>query len=163
MELRTAAIWRRLGAGVLDLLLGLAIWGVAAMWLVIGAWSGRAPRFAVEDALVLVGAIIALGMLLHVVYHVVFVGGCGQTPGRMAAGIFVVTRDGARPGLGRALLRCLGTGLSFLTLGAGFLGVLFTREGRGLADWLAGTRVVRGAAVPDSATDRGSRPPILTS
>jgi len=61
----------------------------------------------------------------------------------MALGIAVVRRDGGRAGYGRAMVRCLGGMLSALTLGLSSLGVLFTRERRGLADWLAGTRVVR--------------------
>ena len=86
---------------------------------------------------------MGLGVALHVVYHVVFIGGCGQTPGRMALGIAVVRRDGARAGYARALVRCLAGALVALTLGLLSIGALFTRERRGLADWLAGTRVVR--------------------
>jgi uncharacterized RDD family membrane protein YckC len=41
------------------------------------------------------------------------------------------------------LIRCLAGWLSLLTFGVAAVGVLFTRERRGLADWLAGTRVVR--------------------
>jgi uncharacterized RDD family membrane protein YckC len=61
----------------------------------------------------------------------------------MALGIAVVRRDGATAGYGRALLRCVGGCISFFTLGMAGLGVLFTRERRGFADWMAGTRVVR--------------------
>ncbi len=82
-------------------------------------------------------------MALHVVYHAAFVGGCGQTPGKMALGIAVVRRDGGRAGYGRALVRCLGGVFALVTVGISTLGVLFTRERRGLGDWLAGTRVVR--------------------
>jgi len=54
-----------------------------------------------------------------------------------------VRRDGGRAGYARAMVRCLGGMLSALTLGLSSLSVLFTRERRGFADWLAGTRVVR--------------------
>jgi uncharacterized RDD family membrane protein YckC len=61
----------------------------------------------------------------------------------MAMGVIVVKReDGNLPGYGRAALRCLGGLLSLATVGIGYLGVVFTEERRGLADWLAGTRVV---------------------
>jgi uncharacterized RDD family membrane protein YckC len=80
---------------------------------------------------------------LHVVYHATFIGGCGQTPGKMVLGISVVRRDGERAGYARALVRCLAGLLSTLTLGLTSVGALFNREHRGFADWLAGTRVVR--------------------
>jgi uncharacterized RDD family membrane protein YckC len=100
-----------------------------------------------REAALLVLALVGLGAALHVVYHVAFIGGCGQTPGKMALGIAVVRRDGGRAGYGRALIRCLGGGLATLTFGLFSIGVLFTRERRGLADWLAGTRVIRVAVI----------------
>jgi uncharacterized RDD family membrane protein YckC len=113
------------------------------MWLVIAAWgSGRSP-LELREAALLALVVVAMGVVLHVVYHVAFVGGCGQTPGKMALGIAVVRRDGERAGYGRAMVRCLGGMLSVLTLGLSSLGVLLTRERRGFGDWLAGTRVVR--------------------
>ncbi len=113
------------------------------MWLVIAAWGLRRSPLELREAALLAVAVVALGAALHVVYHVVFVGGCGQTPGKMALGIAVVRRDGERAGYARAMVRCLAGLVSVLTLGLSSLGVLFTRERRGFADWLAGTRVVR--------------------
>jgi uncharacterized RDD family membrane protein YckC len=78
----------------------------------------------------------------------VLVGGCGQTLGKMALGIVVVRRDGRAVGYGRAVLRCLGGLLAAASFGLGYAGVLFTAERRGLADWLAGTRVVVASAAP---------------
>jgi uncharacterized RDD family membrane protein YckC len=88
-----------------------------------------------------------LALALHIAYHVVLVGGCGQTLGKMALGIIVITRDGGIPGYGRAALRCLGGFLSLATFGLGYMGIVFTEERRGLADLLAGTRVVE--ALPE--------------
>lgn len=113
------------------------------MWLVIAAWGFRRSPLELREAALLALAVVALGVALHVVYHVAFVGGCGQTPGKMALGIAVVRRDGERAGYARATVRCLAGMVSVLTLGLSSLGVLFTRERRGFADWLAGTRVVR--------------------
>jgi uncharacterized RDD family membrane protein YckC len=84
-----------------------------------------------------------LGVALHVIYHTVLVGGCGQTVGKMLMGVAVVRRDGAPAGYGRALLRCVGGGLCLLTLGLGRLLVLFTRDRRALSDLVAGTRAVQ--------------------
>jgi uncharacterized RDD family membrane protein YckC len=142
-EFQPAGIWRRLAARLVDGCVGLVVWTLAAMWLVIAAWGFRRSPLELREAAMLALAVVALGAALHVVYHVAFVGGCGQTPGKMALGIAVVRRDGERAGYARAMVRCLGGMLSVLTVGLSSLAVLFTRERRGFADWLAGTRVVR--------------------
>ena len=142
-ELAPAGFWRRVGAGLVDGLVGAIIWSMAAMWLVIAAWGFRSAPLELWEVALLGAALAALAVALHVVYHATFIGGCGQTPGKMALGITVVRRDGQRAGYLRAFVRCFGGLLSALTLGLSSLGVLFTRERRGFADWLAGTRVVR--------------------
>lgn len=143
MERAPAGLWRRSAARLVDALVGVLVWGLAGMWLVIAAWGFRRSPLELREALLLALTVVTLGASLHVVYHVAFVGGCGQTPGSMAFGIAVVRRDGERAGYARAMVRCLAGMLSTLTLGLASLGVLFTRERRGFADWLAGTRVVR--------------------
>ena len=142
MDREPAGLWRRLAAHALDCLLGALIWSLAAMWLMIMVWARRSP-LPLREAALLAVAILGLGVALHVMYHVTCIGGCGQTPGRMALGIAVVRRDGARAGYGRATARCVVGALVTLTLGLLSIGALFTREHRGLADWVAGTRVVR--------------------
>ena len=127
---------------MLDGLIGAFVWIWSAMCIAIGAWGFRTSPLELPDAALLLAAVVALGMVLHFVYHVAFVGGCGQTPGRMALGIMVVRRDGGAPGYSRALVRCLAGCVSLVTLGVPGLGMLWTRERRGLADWVAGTRVV---------------------
>jgi uncharacterized RDD family membrane protein YckC len=139
----TAPLWRRVAARGLDAFVGACVWGLATMWLVIAAWAFRHSPLELREAAVLILLVLGLGAVLHLVYHVMFIGGCGQTPGAMALGIAVVRRDGTQAGYGRALIRCLAGVPSALSLGLLSLGVLFTRERRGLADWLAGTRVIR--------------------
>jgi uncharacterized RDD family membrane protein YckC len=71
----------------------------------------------------------------------------GQTLGKMAAGIRVVTADEAEPlSVGRAGLRTLMWALLALPAGLGFLTALFRSDHRGLHDRFAGTRVVRASA-----------------
>lgn len=150
----TAGLWRRLLASYLDCLVGLGAWLLFSMWLVIGLWVlDNPPRDLFDLALVLV-ALPLLALALHVAYHVVLVGGRGQTLGKMALGIVVVRCDGETVGYGRAALRCLGGLLSFASFGLGYAGVVFTTERRGLADWLAGTRVVESSATPAAAAPR---------
>ena len=144
----TAGFWSRLLAHSLDCLVGTGAWLLCSMWLVIGLWAlDNPPRDLLDVGLVLL-AVQALALALHIAYHVVLVGGCGQTLGKMALGIVVVRRGGGAVGYGRAALRCLGGLLSFASFGLGYAGVLFTTERRGLADWLAGTRVVGVSTAP---------------
>ena len=143
IERAPAGLGRRAVARVVDALLGVLVWSLTGMWLAIAAWGFRQAPLELREVALLALAIATLGLSLHVVYHVAFVGGCGQTPGSMALGIAVVRRDGERAGYARATVRCWAGLLSMLTLGLASVGVLFTRERRGFADWLAGTRVVR--------------------
>ena len=142
MDPQPAPLWRLAAAAAADALLGLIAWSLAAMWLLVAVLAFRAKPLDVLDGLILAFAILALGVALHVTYHTVLVGGCGQTLGKMLMGVVVVRRDGAPAGYGRALLRCAGGGLCLLTLGLGRLFVLFTRDRRALSDFVAGTRPI---------------------
>src|SRR4029453_17281502 len=86
-DLTTAGFWRRGAAAALDGAIGALVWLWSAMCVVVGVWGFRTSPLELADAALLFAAILALGVVLHVVYHVAFVGGCGQTPGRMARGI----------------------------------------------------------------------------
>jgi uncharacterized RDD family membrane protein YckC len=66
----------------------------------------------------------------------------GKTLGMAVLGIQVVTRQGAPISPRQAFLRTVGLGLTLLTLGIGFLGIVYSRERRGLDDAIAGTSVV---------------------
>jgi uncharacterized RDD family membrane protein YckC len=147
-ERLTAGLWSRLLAHGLDCLVGLAAWLFCSMWLLIGLWALENSPRDLLDLAVFLFAMLALGMALHIAYHVILVGGCGQTLGKMALGIAVVRRDGGTVGYGRAILRCLGGFISIASFGLGYAATLFTAERRSLADWLAGTRVVRVSPAP---------------
>ena len=140
---RPAPLWRLAAAAAADALLGVIAWSLAAMWLLVAVFVVRTRPLDVLDGLILALAILMLGVALHVIYHTVLVGGCGQTLGKMLMGVAVVRWDGAPAGYGRALLRCVGGGLCLLTLGLGRLLVLFTRDRRALSDLVAGTRPVQ--------------------
>ena len=66
----------------------------------------------------------------------------GKTLGMAIFGIQVVTAEGSPIGKRQAVLRTLGLGLTLLTLGIGFLGIVYQRERRALDDFVAGTAVV---------------------
>jgi uncharacterized RDD family membrane protein YckC len=79
-------------------------------------------------------------------YLVAFTVG-GQTLGKMAAGIKVITSDSAHTlDVGRAALRTIVWLVLAAPAGLGFLSGAFSRDHRGLHDRLAGTRVVRASA-----------------
>lgn len=82
-----------------------------------------------------------LGFLVGAAYKTIFVSQGGQTPGKMAAGIKVVTVDGGPVGVGRALARALAEYLNGVTLGLGYLLAAFSDK-RALHDYVCGTRVV---------------------
>jgi len=143
-----ARFWRRFGAGLFDSLLVLLLWDLSAMWLSIGVWWLRGLPRTQGELLVLLVVVLLLGVALRLVYTVICVGGCGQTPGRMATGIAVVDRAGGIPSYRRAFVRWLGGIVNVLTLGVPALLLLFARDGRGVPDRLAGTRQVLRPRAP---------------
>ncbi len=66
----------------------------------------------------------------------------GQTLGQMAMHIKVVRTDGQALDLGVATLRCVGLLVCGLTIGIGFLLIVFDERKRGLHDRIAGTYVI---------------------
>lgn len=66
----------------------------------------------------------------------------GKTLGMALLGIRVVRRDGSPARPGNALKRALALPLSFITLGIGFLPIIFGKERRALHDGIGGTAVV---------------------
>jgi uncharacterized RDD family membrane protein YckC len=138
-----AALWRRAAAAVLDGGLGLLVWILGAFWLVIAIALLRPGPTHATRLFLEIGAVLAMGLALHVVYHVGFVWGCGQTPGSMALGIAVTRGDGSRPGFWRVGIRLLGGWLAILSLGLAHTVPLVAGQFRGFGDWLAGTWVVR--------------------
>jgi len=66
----------------------------------------------------------------------------GKTLGMAVLGIRVVQRDGSPTGPRNGVVRTLVLPITFLTLGIGFLPILFGRERRALHDAAGGTAVV---------------------
>ena len=85
----------------------------------------------------------AFSLLLNGGYFVAFTAVGGQSIGKMALGIKVVTREDESVPIGRAALRTLAYLVSALPLGAGFLPGVISADRLALHDRLAHTRVVR--------------------
>ena len=93
----------------------------------------------------LAGALLGCGWVVAVAaYFTLFWSAAGQTPGMRLLRVQVLRRGtaGEVPSLGRSLVRLVGLVLAIVPMFAGFVPVLFTRERRGLQDFLAGTVVV---------------------
>ncbi len=114
----------RLGAAIIDGGIVFAI-SFALFWL--SRFANWAP----------------MGFLL-LLYHWLFTGLKGQTPGKMAVGIKVVNAQGDRPALGVAALReILGKFVSTIVLFVGFLWIDIDKQKQGWHDKIAGTYVVK--------------------
>ena len=86
-------------------------------------------------------------VLLNGGYFVAFTAVGGQSIGKMAVGIRVVSDQNRAVPFGRATLRTLAYLVSALPLGAGFLPALFGADHLALHDRLAHTRVIRPASL----------------
>ena len=91
------------------------------------------------DAALLVFASWGLAIVLYFIGFWVW---RGQTLGQIATHIKVVRIDGKSLDLGAATLRFVGLLVCVLTLGIGFLLIVFDERKRGLHDRIAGTHVV---------------------
>jgi uncharacterized RDD family membrane protein YckC len=109
----------------------------------VGFWVRGGAIFI--DALILTASALlpmqGLSVLVAIAYKTIFISQGGQTPGKMAAGIRVVTETGEPVSLGRAFGRALAEYTSVLTLGIGYV-IAAAPDKRALHDYIAGTRVV---------------------
>ncbi len=143
-----ATLLKRLVAGLADagVVGGLEVVFMAGTHIIISRVAG--PIFANMEALALVSALdLVVLFLLSFFYSVYFVGGWGRTPGQRLAGLIVVD-SGDRPvGYMQAVLRYFGTLVAVLPVGLGHLLTLLDKQGRGLGDRVAGTKVIyRGSS-----------------
>jgi predicted Zn finger-like uncharacterized protein len=84
-----------------------------------------------------------LNMIFFGGYFIVLEGGPGQTLGKKALGLRVVTPDGERIGYLKAFARYIGKIISGVILGIGFIMAAFDNEKRALHDRMCDSRVVR--------------------
>jgi uncharacterized RDD family membrane protein YckC len=104
--------------------------------------GGRAAGSSAETAGIM------LAVLMAVLNLAVIPGFTGLTLGKWATGLRIERTDGAKLGIGRALLRhFVGYPLSFALLGLGFVIAAVSVHGRGLHDIIAGTIVVREGSI----------------
>lgn len=124
---------------------------VAVATLVDNAFGGGGDGASSVAIAVGSSAWLALGA----VYLAGFWSLAGQTPGMRFVGIRL---EPPRLALGRSIKRLIGLGLSVITFGLGFLGIVFGERRRGLADRFAGTDVVYDDRRPEPAPWSRPRP-----
>jgi uncharacterized RDD family membrane protein YckC len=136
-----APLGPRIGAAALDWLLLLALdAGVVYFTL-------RVSRLAASEiALLPLAPLAAFLLLLDGGYLALFTAATGQTIGKMAVGLRVVSAEDEPLTTGRALIRTVALIGSALPAGLGLIPAGFDRAHRGLHDRLADTVVVRTAS-----------------
>ena len=103
-------------------------------------------------------AVGAVGWIIAwTVYLLLFWSLSGQTPGMRFLAIAIEADGSRRVGLRRSIRRLVGLALGILSLGLGFLGILFTPRRRGLPDRMADTEVVYVDIEPRAAPWSGGR------
>jgi uncharacterized RDD family membrane protein YckC len=131
----------RLATLVIDLIAIVLISDIigAAVQFVVSTLLGR--QFHFTEVPILPWLAFTIWVVLYCTYPVATV---GKTLGMALVGLRVVRPDGSRAGGRQAVLRFVALPLSFLTLGFGFLLILFRRDNRALQDLIGGTAVVYG-------------------
>ncbi len=112
---------------------------VRAAEYLVTTLSGQ--QFKVSDLPVASWLVLILWAIFYCAYPVA---AGGRTFGMAVTGLRVVRPDGSAVSGREALVRVLALPLSFLTLGVGFLLILFRRDGRALQDLIGRTAVVYG-------------------
>ena len=127
-----ASLARRLGAMLYDALLLLALWMVSLLLIVI-ANSGEAVSGPLVQGLLLAETFAFYGWSWRKQ---------GHTLGMLAWRIHVTDADGQRPSWGQITIRLLVAVLSFACIGAGYVWMLFDKEGKTWHDKASNTQVV---------------------
>jgi uncharacterized RDD family membrane protein YckC len=154
---RYASFWQRVGAYVIDaLVIGIPTNIVSQL-----ALSGSQPQVTQTtdhttgqvtlhwhgDWTALL-VLLALSSVASWLYMALMLSSARQaTLGKMALGLVVTDEAGERISFGRATGRYLSTWIVGLTIGIGYLMVIWTRRKQALHDKIAGTLVVRKSAV----------------
>jgi len=141
-SLNYAGFWIRFGAKIIDgLIIGVPFAVVYLVFFFGSFQAGMQPGvgFRPNPWIYLVQFGFFAG---RAAYETFFLGRFGATPGKMACGLKVVTRDGQPIGYGRAVGRFFGEILSGLVCYIGYIIVAFDNEKRALHDHICNTRVV---------------------
>jgi len=141
-DIQPAGAIARVGAAMIDLVL------LGGINLMVLYFTLKVCDLTFAEVLLLpLAPLLSFLVLLDGGYLSTFVAAGGQTIGKMATGIRVVSADPSslseRVTFGHAIVRAAGYIVALAPAGLGFLPVFFGRDRRGLHDRLADTRVIR--------------------
>jgi uncharacterized RDD family membrane protein YckC len=146
-----AGFWRRVFAGIFDMLLLLIIamallLDIVAVMAVLEyyGWLSRdtpETRLALWIVLTMVWCGTSV-ILLPVLYYTLAEGAYGQSLGKALFGILVVTADGYSLGYGRAFARLLTLPYALIPAGLGLLWTALPPAKRAWHDYISATRVI---------------------
>lgn len=134
--MRYGGFWIRFGAKFLDNII-TSVANMAVVFLIGFMIQGDPENVAAAFSLIFVQ------MAIPAAYATYFLGKFQATPGKMAAGLIVVSPEGESIGYGRAFGRYLAEMLSGILLGIGYLMAAFDEEKRTLHDRICSTRVIK--------------------
>lgn len=136
-----AGMGARIGAKILDTIILYAV-NTGTNVALFGALA-FAPSTDPKTMIATTGVMTLLNLIVHFTYNAVFLHWRGQTPGKIAMKIKVVTPEGHSLSWGKSIGRPLAEMLSGCTLLIGYLMAFWDPEKRTLHDRLAGTRVIK--------------------
>ena len=127
--------WIRFAAAMIDTAIFIAV-----QLTLIAIWPGVREYFDSDSLFHWVDVLL---LLLTALYYTIGVSVWSTTVGKRICGLRVLRPDGAKVGPGRALARYCASGVSFVTLGIGYLMIAFRSDKRGLHDVICDTVVIR--------------------
>lgn len=125
-----------------DIIVAVGAWIILAIFGMGGMASsqGTGFKFAVSST-------SAIGTILVLVwafgYLIFFWSTSGSTPGKAIMGIKVISTDGGKVSVGKAIVRIIGYAISGIVIYLGFLWVIWDKDKQGWHDKIAGTYVVK--------------------
>jgi uncharacterized RDD family membrane protein YckC/Tfp pilus assembly major pilin PilA len=139
-----SGFWRRFAAFIIDYIVMIIVFFIAA-WALIGVKAGG-------TLLPLIGGWLYFALMESSAQQ--------ATLGKRVLGIKVTSSSGDRIGFGRATGRYLAKFLSGVTLGFGYLMIVFTSRRQGLHDMIADTLVVEGSLAPEQIATADPAPRV---
>ena len=145
-----AGFWIRSFAGILDFIFLMPLVLIAVYFSGISTYdifnfSNQNQSFSHFSAASSNSYINIINYAVGIAYVAYFLSGKKQaTIGKILLGIYVEKSDGSKVGVIGAIGRGLAAVLTSMTLGLGFIIVIFTKEKISLHDFICDTRVVYG-------------------
>jgi len=140
-SLELAGLGSRVAAKILDTII-LSVVNAMVTFAITGSWTVN-PQTNPNVAIATTSMVAALNMILNLSYNIGFLHWRGQTPGKMALNIKVVTPEGAALSWGKAIARPFAEILSGCVCAVGYLIAFWDPEKRTLHDRIVGTRVIK--------------------